>query len=125
MEWIKGLETSLLTRLIIGTTIGNTAALVPLMEDKTLELKQENRVQLQIRSATSEDITSIALLSQELGYSTSEQDVQERLRRFEQDAERGGTSQMCKLSLRLEVWGTIQTKSAWYCSYQQRSGNRP
>jgi predicted adenine nucleotide alpha hydrolase (AANH) superfamily ATPase len=112
LEWIEGLETSLLTRLIIGTTIGNTAALAPLMEDKTLELKQENRVQLQIRSATSEDITSIALLSQELGYSTSEQDVQERLRRFEQDAERGGTCQMCKLSLRLEVWGTIQTKSA-------------
>lgn len=59
-----------------------------MVEDKTLEFKQENRVQVQIRSATTEDSTSIALLCQELGYSTSEQDVQGRLRRFEQDAER-------------------------------------
>jgi hypothetical protein len=58
------------------------------VEDKTFEFKQENRVQVQIRSATTEDIAPIALLCQELGYSTSEQDVQERLRRFEQDAER-------------------------------------
>jgi N-acetylglutamate synthase-like GNAT family acetyltransferase len=50
--------------------------------------KRENRVQVQIRSATTEDIASIALLCQELGYSTSEQDVQKRLKRFEQDAER-------------------------------------
>ena len=50
--------------------------------------KRENRVQVQIRSATTEDIASIALLCQELDYSTSEQDVQKRLKRFEQDAER-------------------------------------
>ena len=61
---------------------------INLLGDKTLALERENRVQVQIRSATTEDSTPIALLCQELGYSTSEQDVQERLRRFEQNAER-------------------------------------
>lgn len=53
-----------------------------------MALNREHRVQVQIRSTTTDDIAPIALMCQELGYSTSEQDVQERLRRFEQDTER-------------------------------------
>lgn len=50
-------------------------------------LDRQNKAQVLIRSARTEDFAPIALLCQQLGYSTSKQEVQERLKRLERDTE--------------------------------------
>lgn len=57
------------------------------MEDKTSTLKQKDTHQVLIRLAESDDAEPITLLCQQLGYPTSQQEVQERLKLIEESKE--------------------------------------
>jgi GNAT superfamily N-acetyltransferase len=57
------------------------------MEDKTSTFELKNSPQMLIRSAELGDAESVTLLCKQLGYTTSEQQVQERLKLLTKDQE--------------------------------------
>ncbi len=57
------------------------------MEDKTSTFELKDSPQILIRSVELGDVESVTLLCQQLGYTTSKQEIQERLKLLEEDQE--------------------------------------